>query len=228
MMTQTIGWGLASAMLAMVLGVASPGVVGIAGHEGVEVADLSELADGETRTFGSGEHTITATRNGEVITISIPDGDGDVAKTIDCKVGGAGGCYAFTADDTAGVKMIVVDGEGGDAIRRKIEVIKIGEGGDGVFAHHDASVFVMDSIGEGSASVEALIGPHGAHNMWVSHGGDKLVMKCPEGDTTMRLDKDEDRTFYCPQHNVELEEVKLDHIMRRIVIETDGDDDNAQ
>ena len=44
MMTQTIGWGLASAMLAMVLGVASPGVVGIAGHEGVEVMDLSELA----------------------------------------------------------------------------------------------------------------------------------------------------------------------------------------
>ena len=163
-----------------------------------------------------------------MITISIPDRDGDLARTIDCKVGGAGGCYAFTSDDTAGVKMVVVDGEGGDAVRRKIEVIKIGEGEDGVFAHHDANVFVMKGIGEGAGDFEALIAPHGAHNMWVEHGDDKRVMKCPEGDTTMRLDKDEDRAFYCPQHNVELEEVKIDRIMRRIVIETDGDDDNDQ
>ena len=225
MMTQTIGWGLASAMLAMVLGVASPGVVGIADHEGVEVMDLSELADGETRTFGSGEHTITATRKGEVISISIPGGDGDLAKTVDCKVGGSGGCFAFSTDDTAGVKMIVVDGDGDNSIRRKIEVIKIGEGDSGVFAHHDANVFAWSGVGEGAVDVEALIERHAGHPMVLRLGGDKRVMKCPEGDTTMRLDKDDDRMFYCPQHNVELEEVEIDHLMRRIVIETDGDDD---
>ena len=70
-MTQTIGWGLASALLAMIVSVVSPAVGVHANGENVELNDLSELAEGETRTFGSGEDVITATREGDVIRIEI-------------------------------------------------------------------------------------------------------------------------------------------------------------
>jgi hypothetical protein len=182
------------------------------------VIDLSDLRDGETRTFGSGEHAIDVTREGDVIRITLPRGDGDDAKVIDCKLGGSGGCYAFSTDHTVGVKMIVVDGDDDGAIKRKIEVIKIGEDGGNVFHHRDANVLAWSTAGDGDLDVLAA-----AH---VLHLGDgKRVLRCPEGDTTMRLEKDDDRTFYCPQHNVELDEVEIERIMKRIVIDTDEDEE---
>jgi len=224
MLTQTIGWGLASAMIAILTSVVSPAVVSIVGDEAAEVVDLSTLSDGETRTFGSGEHVVTATRTGDSIAIALPAGEDGRVKTIDCKLGGPGGCFAFTTGDSAGIKVIAVESEGDDSVRRKVEVVRIGEGDGKVFADHEARVFVLEGDAVGGAQWEALIDLGGAHGQVVRLHGDARILRCPEGDTTMRLDKDDTATYSCPRHDVELEPLEIRGGAHKIVIRTDDTD----
>ncbi|MAE70968.1 MAG: hypothetical protein CME06_10935 [Gemmatimonadetes bacterium] len=42
-----------------------------------EELHLSDLADGETRLFGEGGHAISATRDGDIVTVSLPGVEGD-------------------------------------------------------------------------------------------------------------------------------------------------------
>lgn len=226
-MTQTIGWGLASALLAMIVSVVSPAVGVHANGEKVELNDLSELGDGETRTFGTGEDVITATREGDVIRITLPRGDGDDERVIDCKLGGPSQCYAFTRGGSAGVKMVVVSGDGPGQLEKKIDVIAIGSGdGEKVFRTADSHVILLRNPGDGEAEVETLIGSSGHPIELLGHG--KRVLRCPEGDTTMSIEEDDALTYYCPKHNVELEEVEGPRLFSTIEIRTDGDTDTDE
>jgi len=56
-------------------------------------------------------------------------------------------------------------------------------------------------------------------------GDASVTLRCPEGDTTMRLDKDEVvGNYFCPQHNVELEKVEAHlPLVRKIEVRTDTD-----
>jgi hypothetical protein len=225
-MTQTIGWGLASALLAMIVGVVSPAVGIHANGEKVEINDLSELGEGETRTFGSGEDVITATREGDVIRITLPRGEGDDARVIDCKLGGPSQCYAFTSGESAGVKMVVVSGDVPGQLEKKIEIIGIGSGdGEKVFRTADSHVIMLRNTGDGEAEVQTLIGSPGRHIELLRPGHDQRILRCPEGDTTMNLDEEDDLTYYCPKHDVELEEVEGHHLFKTIEIHTDADED---
>jgi hypothetical protein len=226
-MTQTIGWGLASALLAIIVGVVSPAVGVHASGENVEINDLSELGDGETRTFGSGEDVITATREGDVIRITLPRGDGDDARVIDCKLGGASQCYAFTSGDSAGVKMVLVSGDVPGQLEKKIEIIGIGSGdGENVFTTADSRVIMLRNTGDGDAEVKTLIGSPGHHIELLGLGHDKRMLRCPEGDTTMSLDEDDDLTYYCPKHNVELGKVEGHAVFKTLEIRTNHDEDD--
>ena len=42
-----------------------------------EELHLSELSDGETRVFGEGDHAITAVREGDIVTVTLPGVEGD-------------------------------------------------------------------------------------------------------------------------------------------------------
>jgi len=225
MLTQTIGWGLASAMITILTSVVSPAVVSIVGDEAAEIVDLSSLSDGETRTFGSGEHVITATRNGESIAIALPAGEDGRVKTIDCRLGGPGGCFAFTTGDAAGVKVIAVDGQGGDSVRRKVEIVRIGGDEGTAFSDHEAQVLVLKGDGDVDAQWESLIDLGGAHGQVVRLHGDERILRCPEGDTTMRLDEDDTATYSCPRHDVALEPLEVrGGGVHKIVIRTDEAD----
>ena len=72
---------------------------------------------------------------------------------------------------------------------------------------------------------------------WVSEDGSDAIaemeffggnrLRCPEGDTTMRLDDEEDAgPYYCPRHNLELEKVERPHVRSHegMVIVVDEDD----
>jgi hypothetical protein len=216
MLTHTIGWGLAGAVITILTGVISPAVVSLVGDEAAEVVDLSTLSDGETRTFGSGEHAITATRKGESVTIQLP-GDEGRGKTVDCTLGGSGGCFAFTTGDSAGIKIVAVDAEGDDKVRRHVEVVRIGEGDGNVVADHEAQVLVLEGDAAGDAQWQSLIEIPGIHGLVMQHAGNRVV-RCPEGDTTMRLDKDDTSTYTCPRHNVALEPLEVRGGVHKIVI----------
>jgi len=226
-MTQTIGWGLASALLAMIVSVVSPAVGVHANGENVELNDLSELAEGETRTFGGGEDVITATREGDVIRIALPRGDDDDARVIDCKLEGPSQCYAFTSGDSAGVKMVMVSADGPGQLEKKIDIIGIGSGdGKNVFRTADSHVIMLRNAGDGEAEVKTLIGSPGHPMELLTLGDDMRMLRCPEGDTTMNLDAEDALTYYCPKHNVELEEAKGHPFFKTIEIHTDTDDDS--
>ena len=77
------------------------------------------------------------------------------------------------------------------------EVIVIGEGGEWVGDHC----------------------PHG-NVMFISEDS-KTVLRCPEGDTTMRVEKEEaEDVFLCPKHSVPLEKVESKGRVHEIKVRT--------
>jgi hypothetical protein len=66
---------------------------------------------------------------------------------------------------------------------------------------HDGDFIV---VGEGGNWVD----DHGKGNV-VFIGDNKISLRCPEGDTTMRVEKAEvEDVFLCPKHSVPLEKVE--------------------
>lgn len=119
-----------------------------------ERIDVSALADGEVRAYGEGDRQVTATRDGDTVTISFNDGT--------------------TAADEVFVVSLDAD------------------------AHGHAHVTWVDADGdEGFVTVRKIVE--------LSPGSDVLRLECPEGDTTMRLGKDDTGPYFCPKHGLELE-----------------------
>lgn len=197
-----------------------------------ESFDLKDLADGETRTFGSGDDEIRATRSGDTIRIEVP-GDDD-AKMIELQCGDDDDeCRVHVhGHDGANVVMIRRDGHGD---HKTVEVRRIvtGEGDHEVLVDVDeivrsvtaavGDIHVM-AVGEGGGEnvwitdegenivIEELAGPHG-NLMFIGEPGE--MVRCPEGDTTMRLDEaDKDQSFYCPKHKVLMEKVDRPQVHR--------------
>ncbi len=77
----------------------------------IETVRLDELADGETRTFGEGEHEVTATREGDRITIRLQRDAAGVAETLDCTVGDDS-CRVFVSDDDGATVFLVGESDG--------------------------------------------------------------------------------------------------------------------
>jgi hypothetical protein len=222
-MAQIMGWGamLSGLVLSLVLG-AMPGEVQIFGDGEMGKIDLAELQDGETRTFGTGEDVITATREGDTIRLKLPRGE----RTIDCSVG-KGHCYAFTTvgdGDGPSVLMLKNINDDGDG-ERKVEVVKIVTGEDAGDAQsllswvHDEDVYVA---GDAVKVVTKTGGPHGVLTM-IGENGRQL--RCPEGDSTLSLDDEDDGIYYCPKHNVEMEEVTAHTLGHRVIVIKDKHDD---
>ena len=213
-----------------------------AGHmminaDDAETFDVSDLADGESRTFGEGEGQITVTRSGDEVTISHP-GDTGASKVI-CQIS-TDSCQILSVGGDDAQHMIMIrktaECEGGEEDCLDIMtqfgtavggehnmmvmsvdcdddedcVHSIHPGADGHLGHHavvevhqgdGAMVDVMKHVvvsGEGDA---------GGQFVYITTG-DKLTLRCPEGDATITVDKDEaDETFLCPKHSVPLEKV---------------------
>jgi hypothetical protein len=214
------------------------------GEDG-EAFDLSDLADGESRVFGSGDKQVTATRDGDVATITRePSGD-ESSMEITCHLD-RDTCKIMTDDGDPEKVMIVikkvrecVDGEGDCAV--DVDLMDVGVFGDD--AH---TITIRKSIncddegnctedvshvggvhGEGHALIEVnagtgpdgevivigeggnWVGAHAAGDMVFISGDDKVSLRCPEGDTTMRVDKDEaEEIFLCPKHSLPMEKVE--------------------
>jgi hypothetical protein len=223
--------------------------IGSVGHvyiseDDAETIDLSELADGETRTFGEGESQISVTRDGDEVTITHPGEEG--GRSISCDL------------STDSCSIMHIDG---DPSKNVIMIKKTGhcEGSDedcidimtqmqtSVGGPHEVMVMTLDCDdegedcgkeirtkvigaygGEGSATAQVMVGHledaivvegDGEGRIMMITAGDMVTLRCPEGDTTMTVDKDEaDRVYYCPKHSVELEKAPVKTGARTIQI----------
>lgn len=186
----------------------------------MEKHDLSSLADGETREFGGGDHRISAQRVGDVVTITTIKGAGEGQSPIQCNVK-TETCLVMTGAEGAGHKMIVIkksgDGDATQEVEKRVSVF-VGNGGEG------QATWVE---GEGGDNSFAFVTSDSDEPMVVEVGmGDKVMLRCPEGDTSMTVDKSEATTEYrCPKHNVALAKVDapMRHVIRREIRRTSDD-----
>lgn len=217
--------------------------------------DLSELLDGETRTFGSGEHEITATREGEVIAITRSAAEGKRMIEMECRVG-KDVCRVMDAPDGERVALMIekhrtCEGEGcgqmewvssmdhsmghgksGHAVFIR-EFASCDEGAEGNEGCDPADIDVMVERLIGEAHGEVVMESVGEGGTWISDDGhavrlhmDGARLRCPEGDTTMSVEKSEvDEVFLCPKHSLPLEQVEIPFGVRVKKIERTTDDD---
>jgi hypothetical protein len=190
-------------------------VVLVGGGEGF---DLSQLADGETRVFGAGDHSVTATRRGDVATITRAASDDGQAVDVTCELGRDKCRIVTTASAPERVMIVVqkertcVDGEGdcaevsvdaadampGDGQRIEIRKVLRCEDPDHCEESEDLSgdpmMFISPLAGMDHPDVHEFI-------LAMPHG-DSVLLRCPEGDATLRVKKDEaEQVYLCPKHS---------------------------
>ena len=213
-------------------------------HAELQTLKLEDFADGESRTFGEGDHKVVVTRNGDKLSVKIDGLDGLHGKHV--MIGGAGHDIECGSDDgdcniwVSEDGNIITLGEGGIGghamffsddgahgdIEKEVHVVRIGEGGE--------NTFTVDVEGEGGPHIVKMIGGghHAAHGnaMFITSGdSDKTVLRCEEGDTTMTVDSERaEEVFFCPQHKTELKPVVRKVIQRKIEVKTHADDDDKK
>jgi hypothetical protein len=190
-----------------------------------EKFDLADLYDGETRTFGYGENEIVATRIDDVVKITF--GDVDAERTFECQVD-SGTCIVMVPEDGEGKHVIIMKSSEGDyGVGEDVMIMatSFGDAGRNAFF-----------IGEDGGAFELHL--DGDQNTWVSEdGADRhlirvmgesgTTLRCPEGDTTMRLKTDEqdEGPYYCPKHNIEMEPVRK-HAIKELMLRVHEEDDD--
>jgi hypothetical protein len=229
------------------------------GEDG-DAFDLSDLADGETRIFGTGEKQVSVTRSGDDATITREASGDESAMQITCQLG-QDTCKVMTAAGDPEKVMIMIqktrectDGEGdcdvhaqlmdvgvfgGDAqtivIRKTVNcddegncTEDVSEMGHPHGAHAEGHA-IIEMITEGGPDGEVIVvgeggnwvGDHGKGDMVFISADDKISLRCPEGDTTMRVEKTEaEEIFLCPKHSVPLEKVKTKGSVHEIKVRT--------
>jgi len=244
-MNRKMSWILGALMVAVLFAVFPASSQGDQLHgrhmimEGERI-DLSDLADGETRTFGEGEHRITATRAGELITIAV--GDIEMVSDFTCNAL-EDHCFVILASDNDAVKLVVAKGsEGNGHVNKQIMVMTFGDGemdGDHefVFSHEDGALveLMVSAQGDGPHWVSREDGDvmvfrtmNGEGDMHTRHllHADTTTLRCPEGDTTMHLQEgdEEEGPFYSPKHDIRLEKIDLFRHLRQLRLHVQEDD----
>jgi hypothetical protein len=178
--------------------------------EGGDRFDLADLRDGETKTFGSGDKQLTATRTGDEVALSRPAHGKESAMRVTCKLS-SDHCSVVTFDDDPEKVMVIVqktreciDGEGDCDADADVDIVS-GVGGPG--AHH-VIVRKIECNGDDCENLDEAGSADLPMKIVRVHSGpsDRVTLRCPKGDTTMRVAPDEaDKSYLCPKHSLRLE-----------------------
>jgi hypothetical protein len=103
-------WSLICTLFIAAIGIALVAAAPGAGRaaDAPEKFNLADLADGESRTFGEGDHAVTATRKGGEITITLrSDSPKGGKETFTCAVG-KDHCYVMTRGEDGKGQVVVL------------------------------------------------------------------------------------------------------------------------
>jgi len=221
-----------------------------------ESFDLSDLADGETRVIGVGDKQVTVSRSGDEATIHRDAAADDSELNITCRLS-SDTCKVISSNDDPEQVVIViqksrecVDGEGdcdiviqdfdgaeahAIVIERRIECDEEGNCEENDFHRSMSHGGHARAHGAGHAVVQIDAAGHGGDAVFFSDEGnvfvlgesDHVMLRCPEGDTRMTVDKEKaDDVYLCPEHSVALEQVKAKpHMTRTIQVKTKKSED---
>ena len=202
-----------------------------------DVVTLSRPGNGERRDLAL--ECRVGTDTCKVITIEGDDGDQImvvVEKRREC-VNGEGDCD-FDLDH---IVMMEGAGDGHHVVIERRVTCGVSEGvSEGECENIEIHALPGDGHGaffiteDGDVSELAIAGAHA--NVWISDDGtvtdlkarpgahvvlhaDGALLRCPESDTTMRVNRDEvEDVFLCPKHSVPLEEQERGSFVRKIRI----------
>jgi hypothetical protein len=175
--------------------------------EGGERFNLADLRDGETRVFGRGDKQLTATRDGDEVELTRPARGKESALRVTCQLS-SDQCSVVTFGDEPDKVMVLVqkervcvDGEGDCDV--DIDIVR------GIGGHESGARVIVTDLDCADADCEELAGPEGPMKIirvHASHESSHVSLRCPKGDTTMRVDTDDaDKTYLCPKHSLRLE-----------------------
>jgi len=191
--------------------------------EGGERFDLADLSDGETRIFGQGAKQLTATRSGDEVVLNRPARGDESEVRVTCRLSSDSCSVVTFADEPEKVMLIVQktrECSGDDAECEADLDILSGVGGS------DAHVFLRKvecdgaNCRESEEELDGLAGVAGHGTVKVVRTGapgevmivereSRVSLRCPQGDTTMRVEGDDaDKTYLCPKHSLPLEKAK--------------------
>jgi hypothetical protein len=170
-----------------------------------ERVDLSELQDGETRFFHAGDRQLIAARTGDSVALTLEGPEGE-EKTFDCDLATTR-CFVVEPREADGRLMILMERTQEGAADHEIFELALAPAGAG--DGEQTIDVVVQAEGEGTGAAE-----HGAHHALALDAAGGTLLRCPEGDTTMRLGPGEEDAgpFRCPRHGIELEKAK-GHVM---------------
>ncbi len=219
-------WNLVTAFFIAAVSIALLAAVPGAGKasDAPQKFNLADLADGETRTFGEGDHAITATRNGDDVTITYKGDSKAGTHTLHCTAG-KDSCFAtiLGTDGKTPMVMLSKSGPAGGNSHPKVatKVVLLGddadpkklgdldsddESGDPMVVSSDDSGMVWVTSDEDTSTP----GTHSGVRVIKIVTDAGTVLRCPEGDATLTLKKGEENTgpYFCPRHNLKMEPSK--------------------
>lgn len=177
-----------------------------------ESLGLEDLADGETRSFGSNDREITVTRRGDRLEVAM-DGKPIVVPAPDAHLVlgdtmtwiGAGG---DGEEPRSGFRYLFVSADGDEEGEESRVVVRVDER------------VVTSEDGERRVRV---VGPaHGLAGAWVDDGS--VVFRCPDDGTTLRAPADRvtEKGFTCPvcgrtmerSENAEVKVIEVEKVER--------------
>jgi hypothetical protein len=142
--------------------------------------NLADLANGESRTFGEGDHAMTATRRGDDIEIAYRTDDGGKAKkqTIHCTIG-KDSCYAYTIDSDGKSQVVVLDKSGSGKDGDSKELTKVVLAADGADRKD-----IMVLADEGDDDAHFVMSTSDSGITWVTADGTEAKAGAPGATAT--------------------------------------------
>ena len=192
------------------------------GDEDGERFDLADLRDGETRLFGRGDKQLTARRSGDEVVLSRPARGDDSELRIVCRLS-SDQCSVVTFEDEPEKVLLMVEkhrecaGDPADCEGPFDVDVLSGAGEPGrhvVIRRVECSGDDCDELEDVAAGTAA------PHSIKILRSGDpdQVALRCPKGDTTMRVARaDAEKTYLCPQHSLPLEKARTHGAAVRVI-----------
>ena len=192
-------------------------VMGLAGlvwaDDTTTVSKLSDIPDGETRIYGTGDHQVSALRDGDLVTVTIPEENGDDRLLVIDISGGDGTLTTTAAEEPnahTGRLVLVKKSLDDEGVAHEVLMAN-------AMSTRTTVVEPAESKPMPSRAAEPLYETSGGGTVEVSGSGAHLL-RCPKGDSAMRVTGGDATSYRCPKHDLVLIAAAVDPELESIVV----------